>query len=208
MYLDIFYDTICPWCVIGKKRLEEALKSRSHISLKPRWRPFLLNPSMGKNGMDRQTYLHAKFGSPQRAEHVYGMIYQAGRDNGIDFRFDKITKTPNSVMSHRLVFFAEKFQLEEKTVDQIFQAFFFEGQDIGELETLLLIAQKVGLPDDEVLAYLQSDEDIKTVYECDAQARELGVNGVPAFLARDRFVLSGAHEATVLGKFIETAWNS
>ncbi|SCA54815.1 Polyketide biosynthesis dithiol-disulfide isomerase [Candidatus Terasakiella magnetica] len=207
MYIDIYYDTICPWCLIGKKRLEQALESRGHVSLKARWRPFLLNPSMAPQGMDRQTYLEQKFGGPQRAKRVYDVIAQTGHENGIDFQFDKIQYTPNSIDSHRLVYWAENFDLESKMVDRLFQAFFIEGQNIGDQDVLIELAGEVGLNKDDCLLYLDGDEDYNEVIQSDREARELGVHGVPAFVARDRYIISGAQEAKILGKFIDTAWN-
>lgn len=207
MYLDIYYDTICPWCLIGKKRLEQALESRAHVSLKLRWKPFLLNPNMGENGMDRQTYLEHKFGGPGRAKRVYDVIAKTGQDNGIDFQFDQIKYTPNSVKSHCLVTFAEKFDLDKQMVDRLFHAFFMEGQNIGDLNCLTKLAKEVGLDEKKFIQFLEDDDTREAVLQSDREARELGVHGVPAFVARDRYVISGAQDPKILGKFIDTAVN-
>jgi len=207
MYIDIYYDTVCPWCCIGKKRLEKALQSRAHISLKTRWKPFLLNPTMGPAGMDRQLYLSQKFGGPERANRVYDAIAQTGRDNGIDFQFDRIKYTPNSIASHRLVFFAGRFDLEVQMVERLFKGFFMEGLNIGDLDVLVKLASEIGLDKGETRSFLKSDELYEEVVQSDHKARELGVHGVPAFVARERYVISGAQESKILGKFIDTAWN-
>ena len=207
MYIDIYFDTICPWCLIGKRRLEEALESRGHVSLKLRWKPFLLNPTMPEDGMDRQTYLEQKFGGPQRSKRVYDVIAQTGKDNGIDFKFDDIQFTPNSINSHRLIAFAEKHDLESQMVEHLMDIFFMKGQNIGDLATLVKAGEHVGLDSNECLTYLESDEGKFEVMQSDREARELGVHGVPAFVARDRYVISGAQEAKILGKFIDTAIN-
>ncbi|MDV7340313.1 DsbA family oxidoreductase [Terasakiella sp. A23] len=207
MYIDIYFDTICPWCLIGKKRLEQALESRGHISLKIRWKPFLLNPTMGENGMDRQTYLEHKFGGAHRAKRVYDVIAKTGTENGIDFKFDDIEFTPNSINSHRLVAFSERYDLDHKMVDRLFQGFFMEGDDIGNINCLVELARQVGLDRDEVKSFLEGDEGRKEVLESDREARELGVHGVPAYVARDRYVISGAQDQKILGKFIDTAIN-
>ncbi len=207
MYLDIYFDTICPWCLIGKKRLDQALKTRTHVSLKVRWKPFLLNPNMGPNGMDRQVYLEQKFGGPTRAKRVYDAIAQTGYDNDINFRFDKIKYTPNSVDSHRLVAYSTRFNLEAKLVQRFFSAFFMEGENLGDPLILAELAEEIGLDKKDCLQFLQSDELRDIVIQSDREARELGVHGVPAFVARDRYVISGAQEAKILGKFIDTAWN-
>lgn len=207
MYIDIYFDTICPWCLIGKRRLESALESRGHISLKIRWKPFLLNPNMPGEGMDRQTYLEQKFGGPARAKRVYDVIAQTGAANGIDFKFDNIQYTPNSINSHRLVSFAERFDLENKLVEHLFDIFFMQGQNIGDIDVLGDAAAAVGLDRQDAMAFLKSDDGKEEVIQSDREARELGVHGVPAFVARDRYVISGAQEAKILGKFIDTAWN-
>ncbi|WP_135078344.1 DsbA family oxidoreductase [Terasakiella sp. SH-1] len=207
MYIDIYYDTICPWCLIGKKRLESALESRGHISLKVRWRPFLLNPSMGPQGMERQTYLDQKFGGPQRAKRVYDVIAQTGHDNGIDFQFDKIEYTPNSIDSHRMVYLAERYGLESKMVERLFQAFFMEGANIGERDVLITLGEEIGLAREESTLFLEGSVRYDDVIQSDREARQLGVHGVPAFVARDRYVISGAQESKILGKFIDTAWH-
>lgn len=207
MYIDVYFDTICPWCLIGKKRLESALESRSHISLKIRWKPFLLNPTMPSQGMDRQLYLEQKFGGPERAKRVYDTIAQTGKEIGLDFKFDDIQMTPNSIASHRLLSFADQNELGTKMVDSLFDAFFYDGKDIGDMDTLIQIATHVGLDEAETEKFLSSDEGHDAVLQSDREARELGVHGVPAYVARDRYVLSGAQEPKILGRFIDTAWN-
>lgn len=208
MYIDIYFDTICPWCLIGKKRLDAALESRGHISLKLRWKPFLLNPNMPIQGMDRKSYLEQKFGGAQRAKHVYDTIAQTGKSCDIDFKFDHIKVTPNSINSHRLLAFAEPFNLDTHMVDRIFQAYFFEGKDIGDMGVLLQLAHDVGLDKSECETFLNSNAAHQDVLQSDRKARELGVHGVPAYVARDRYILSGAQEPKTLGRFIDTAWNS
>jgi len=208
MYIDVYFDTICPWCLIGKKRLETALDSRSHISLKIRWKPFLLNPSMPAGGMNRKMYLEQKFGGPQRAKRVYDAIAQTGKDCGIDFKFDDIQVTPNSIDSHRLLAFSSLHGLDNIMVDALFSAFFYDAKDIGDLDTLIQIAQDVGLDAAATEKFLRSVEGHDSVLQSDHTARELGVHGVPAYVARDRYVVSGAQEAKILGRFIDTAWNA
>lgn len=207
MYLDIYFDTICPWCLIGKKRLENALKSRAQVSLKLRWRPFLLNPTMVGGGMDRDLYLEQKFGGPERAKRVYDVIDETGRNAGVGFQFQKIKRTPNSIDSHRLCMFAEEVNLESQMVQRLFEAYFYEGLDIGDLSVLIRLAKDIGLDETQAKSFLKSDKYRIEVIESDQKARELGVHGVPAFVARERYVVSGAQEPKVLGKFIDTALN-
>ena len=207
MYLDIYFDTICPWCLIGKRRLEKALETRGHVSMKLRWKSYLLNPNMSPDGIDRQTYLNQKFGGEQRAKRVYDVIAQTGAACGIDFKFDKIKTTPNSIDSHRIVLFAEQYGLDNAVVERFFTAFFLEGKNIGDRKILVDLGEEAGLNKNLLIDFLESDTFIEDVRQTDREARELGVHGVPAFVGRDRYVISGAQEPKVLGKFIDTAWN-
>lgn len=205
MIIDIYFDTICPWCMIGKKRLFAALDAMSQPPLTLQWKPFLLNPTMGDQGIDRQLYLEQKFGGPERARRIYDIIARTGYEDGIPFQFDKIQRTPNSIPSHRLVAFAQEIGKVDEMVDRLFLAFFMEGQDIGQIDVLVDLAVDVGLEKNAVVDLFNSDRFLHDVVETDAKARNLGITGVPAYIARDRYILSGAQDATILQKFIEAS---
>jgi predicted DsbA family dithiol-disulfide isomerase len=205
MEIQVIYDTICPWCFIGKRRLESALALRADISPKFRWRPFLLNREMPPEGIDRTAYLIRKFGSEARVRRIYGTIAETGQSVDIDFAFDRIHRTPNSVDSHRLVMFAERHGLADAIVERLFVEFFLGGRDIGAREILCEIADDVGLDVALVDAFLSSEDDIESVYDENTRAHRMGVNGVPAFVFNDRMVIAGAQEPQVLARMLDAA---
>jgi predicted DsbA family dithiol-disulfide isomerase len=205
MEIDIIFDTVCPWCYIGKRRLEMALSTRPHIKAKLNWRPFLLNPEMPQEGIDRTAYLIKKFGSESRVSRIYGAIGEAGLSVEIDFAFERIGKTPNSVDSHRLVRFAHKHGLAGDVVEALFIEFFNNGRDIGDLRVLTEIAADNGIDAKEIKAYLNSDADVRTIYDENVRAHRLGINGVPSFAFNEKFVISGAQEPQVLARMLDAA---
>jgi predicted DsbA family dithiol-disulfide isomerase len=205
MQIDIIADTICPWCYIGKRRLEQALALRPDTEAVARWRPFLLNPEMPADGIDRTAHLVKKFGSESRMRRVFGAIAEAGQSVEIDFSFESIRRTPSSVNSHRLVRFAEGAGKADACMEALFLAYFINGHDIGETEVLVTIGANLGLDMDAFTAQLESDTDVDYVYEENARAHRLGINGVPSFVFDGHFVTSGAQEAPVLARMIDAA---
>jgi len=203
--IDVIFDTVCPWCYVGKRRLEAALRSRPHVRADIRWRPFLLNPDMPHDGMERGSYLVRKFGSETRVRRIYGVIADAGQSVDIDFAFDRIRFTPNSINSHRLVQFAARAGLGEAAVEALFFSYFINGRNIGEADTLLRVGRDLGLDDKVLSAYLAGYEDVALVYEENASAHRMGVNSVPSFVFNGSMVISGAHEAQVLARLIDAA---
>ncbi len=205
MWIDIIFDTVCPWCYIGKKRLEQALRMRPHASAKIRWRPFLLNPEMPSEGIDRSAYLVRKFGSESRVRHIYGTILDAGQSVEIPFAFDRIRRTPNTVNSHRLVRFAAEEGKEALAVEALFFDYFVNGRNIGEIGVLLAIGRNIGLNAKKLEAYLLSKDDINLIHDENVRAHRIGVNGVPSFIFPGGMVISGAHEPAVLVRMIDVA---
>ncbi len=192
MQLDIFSDTICPWCYVGKRRLARAMARRPQPKLAVRWRAFQLNPGMPPEGMDRDRYIDAKFGSPERAKRIYEAVGAVGASEGIDFNFEGIRRTPNTLMSHRLLRKAASSGLQDALLDWLFQAYFIDGRDIGSVRVLAEIAEAVGFPDAE--GFLAGNNEGEEVRAEDALARRQGINGVPCFIFNQRFLLSGAQE--------------
>jgi len=203
--VQVIYDTICPWCFIGKRRMERALAMRPDIDARFRWRPFLLNREMPPEGIDRTAYLIRKFGSEARVRRIYGTIAETGQSVDIDFAFDRIDRTPNSVDSHRLVKFAETERKAPEVVERLFVEFFLAGRDIGSRQVLRDIAADCGLDSAAVEAHLDSDADIDYVYDENTRAHRMGVNGVPAFVFNDRMVIAGAQEPQVLARMLDAA---
>lgn len=192
MQLDIFSDTICPWCYVGKRRLGRALAQRPQPKMIVRWRAFQLNPGMPSEGMERERYIDAKFGSPERAKRIYEAVSAVGASEGIAFNFEGIKRTPNTLMSHRLLRRAAKDGRQDAVLDGLFQAYFVDGRDIGSINVLSEIGETAGLTDPE--GFLASEEEGEEVRAEDGLARRQGINGVPCFIFNQRFLLSGAQE--------------
>ena len=192
MDIDIYSDPVCPWCFIGKRRLERALSVRPELDVVVHWRTFQLNPTMPPGGMPRDEYLHAKFGSPKPP--VYDVIRAVGESEGIEFAFDDIQHTPNTLDAHRLTRYASRLGFGNAIVETLFQAYFFRGQDIGDQEILTAIATEAGLNGDAAAAHMAGDGDLLEVREEDTFGRQLGIQGVPFFVVAGRYAVSGAQE--------------
>lgn len=205
MRLDIFSDVICPWCYIGKRRLERALKLRPMPALEIRWRAFQLNPGMPKEGMERQAYVEAKFGSEVRARQIYDTIRRVGSSENIPFDFENIKRTPNTVDAHRLIRLAYDSKLQEPVTEALFQAYFLEGRDIGDKAVLTEIGTAQGLAADELETFFDGIEHKAEVEaECTTASR-IGINGVPCFVLNGKYGLSGAQEPEALFPMFDLA---
>ena len=205
MLLEIFADTVCPWCYIGKRRLMRALANRPQPGLVIRWRAFQLNPGMPMAGIDRAQYMTAKFGSLERAQRVFDSVARVGRNEGINFYFDHIQRTPNTLRSHRLLQAAAKIGRESALLDRLYAAYFTEGVDIGDPEKLITMAEKIGLPVETARAAVEGIPEIDMALAEDFQSRRLGITGVPYFIFNGRFGLSGAQEPEVLYSMFDLA---
>jgi predicted DsbA family dithiol-disulfide isomerase len=192
MKLDIFSDTICPWCYVGKRRLARALTLRPQPKLVVRWRAFQLNPTMPPEGIQRERYIEAKFGGTERAKRIHEAVSAVGASEGINFHFERIRRTPNTLSSHRLLRKATQHGLQSELLEALFAAYFVAGRDIGDHQVLAEIATEVGIPDAEI--FLAQGGGIEEVKAEDALARRQGINGVPCFIFNGRFLLSGAQE--------------
>ena len=193
--LDIFSDTICPWCYIGKKRLDKAIQKHPGITIKQTWRPFQLNPSMPAEGMDRQEYLVSKFGSPDAAKTIYDNIYEEGKKEGIDFNFDAIETTPNSFNSHRLLALAYRYDVQDQILEDLFESYFIRGEDIGNPNILLSIAVNNSLNEEEFKNYLSDQQNIEPLANEEIVARNMGINSVPTFIVNKQLVVNGAQSS-------------
>lgn len=194
MQIDIFSDPICPWCYIGKRRLERALAARSDLKPEIRWRAFQLNPAMPADGLERQSYLSAKFGSAAEAQRLYGQISQVGMTEGINFRFSDIAVTPNTINAHRLIRHAARAGRQDAVVENLFRGYFLEGRNIGDSGILVELAAESGLDPEQTRQYLDGADDAALVREEDMRGRQMGIEGVPYFIVNQGYALSGAHE--------------
>ena len=205
MQIDIYSDTICPWCFIGKRRLERALEQKPQPSISFRWRAFQLNPTMPREGMDRTQYLELKFGGKEGAAQVYDAVEAAGREEKLDFAFDRMQRTPNTVDSHRLIRFAEGKGRQDEMVETLFQRYFLRAEDIGDQEVLAAAAEEAGLEKQEAAEFLASGNLREEIVQEDEAARRAGVNGVPCFIFAGRYGLPGAQPPEVLWQMFDVA---
>lgn len=202
--VDIVSDVVCPWCYIGKRRLETALGELTarepELSVSVRWHPFQLNPDLAPEGVDRRSYLETKFGGPQRAAQIYERVSAAARASGLALAFDRIRRQPNTLDAHRLVAWAqhEDPARASELVERLFRAYFVEGRFVGDRDELARVAHEAGYDADAARAMLDSDRLRDAVADADARARELGIGGVPFFIFNGRVALSGAHEPAAM----------
>lgn len=197
--LDIYSDTICPWCFIGKHRLRKALAalgSRHEVSVT--WRPFRLNPQMRRGGMDRKAYRSAKFGSWEESLSLDAKVEAVGKAEGIPFAHDRIRRTPDTFDAHRLVWLARREDLQDSVVETLFRAYFVEGVDVGDPKNLIAVASVAGLNAERAERFLGGDDGADAVREEEANARRMGVSGVPFFVMGGKYGVSGAQEARTL----------
>lgn len=198
MQIDIVSDTICPWCHIGRKRLHRALASRPDLPITIHWHPFQLAPDLPREGVDRKEYLQKKFGGEERARHIYDTIREAGAEDDIDFRFDRIKRTPNTFDSHRLILWAGGAGCQDEIVGILFRLYFEEGADVGDPDVLAGAAAEAGMDGDLVRQLLAGDTDRELVQAEIEVAHRLRISGVPSFIIDEKYMISGAQEPEAL----------
>jgi predicted DsbA family dithiol-disulfide isomerase len=199
--IDVISDVVCPWCYIGKRKLARALElfregNPDGAAPQVTWHPFQLNPDIPEQGVDRGVYLERKFGG--RSTEIYARVSAAGAQVGIPFAFDRVTRQPNTVAAHSLITLAADAGLQDAAVEAFFNAYFIEGRDLTSSQTLTEIACAAGLAEDQVQACLASTQAREHVQAEDAQARRLGVGGVPFFILNRRYAVSSAQDPEVL----------
>lgn len=205
MQIDVISDTICPWCYIGKRRLERALRLRPQIAFDVRWRPFQLDPTTPADGVDRKAYIERKFGSSDKIRPIHAALLKAGEDEGIPFAFEKITRTPNTINSHRLIRWSHSMGVQDAVVELLFRRYFVDGADIGRVETLVAIAAEAGMDAELVEELMNSDADRELVEREDSLARKIGIQGVPTFFVGGRILITGAQDAETIARTIDRA---
>jgi predicted DsbA family dithiol-disulfide isomerase len=205
MQIDFISDTVCPWCFIGKRRLARAIAMRPNLFFDVRYRPYRLDPTVPKGGMDRDAYLAAKFGANAGVGEAQLVIAAQGAKEDIAFDFAAIRKTPNTLDSHRLVRWAALTGAQDEVVERLFAAYFENGEDIGDIRVLAEIADVSGMDGAQVADMLESDQDVSLVEREDRLAHEMGVTGVPAMIFANKVAVSGAREPEVLAMVIDKA---
>jgi predicted DsbA family dithiol-disulfide isomerase len=186
MRIEVASDVVCPWCYIGKKRLEKALVLVQELKPEVRWLPFQLNPAMPKEGMPRAEYRKAKFGSLERSRSLDARVIAEGKGEGIEFAFDRIERTPNTSAAHQLISLAQD---QNRVVDALFRAYFEEAKDIGDPQVLAGIAAQCGVqgwPD-------EGEKRARDVLRLEEEVRELGISAVPTFIFERKLGVAGAY---------------
>jgi predicted DsbA family dithiol-disulfide isomerase len=203
--IEVVHDLVCPWCYLGTRRLMRTIRRRPDLMVELTWRPFLLNPDMPRLGMVRSDYVARKFGGEDRARRLYNSIAEIGRAEGVQFRFDRIRRTPSSVDAHRLVRWAARFGRADGVVEALFAAHFVDGRDIGEISVLVAIATSCGLVPASARAMLMSNAEVDGVHADNLRAHRLGINGVPCFVIGGRHAIAGAQEPEVIERLLDVA---
>lgn len=204
LQLDVISDVICPWCFIGKRKLDAALASVTDFKINLLWRPYQLYPDTPQEGADLSAKMKARYGE-EGARQMRDNIKAAAAGTNIDFHFDKIKITPNTLNAHRLLRWAASTGQQHQIAEALFSSHFEQGRNIGDVAVLLDIAGQFGMDTALLSELFASDRDIAQTRDDDAKARDLGVHGVPAFLAGGKFLLMGAQEPEYLNKFLTKA---
>jgi len=199
--IDVVSDVVCPWCYLGEKRLAAALAEETEAVI-VRWRPYQLDPTIPRGGLDRVEYMERKFGRDGRLEAVHDNLVRLGAEVGLPFAFDRITRAPNTLDAHRVIRWSASTGAQEAVIDRLFRAYFVEGRDVGDRTVLLDIAAENGLDVELVSRLLEQDADVEAVQAEIAEAQAIGVTGVPFFIFAGRLGVPGAQDVAVLRRAI------
>ncbi len=196
--IDVVSDVICPWCFLGKRRLDKALALIPEIKTEVVFRPFFLDPSIPLEGLDRYKYMADKFGE-ERLKTIHDPLIKASHEDGVPYQFDKITRTPNTLDAHRVIRWAQAAGRQSEVVEALFVAYWRDGKDVGDHAVLNEIAKSIGL---DLAADLASDKDKNEVMQETARAQQMGISGVPTFIINQKYGISGAQGAEMLAQAI------
>jgi predicted DsbA family dithiol-disulfide isomerase len=207
--IDVVSDVVCPWCYIGKRKLEAALAelrgAEPGIAVELRWHPFQLNPDLPAAGIPRAAYLEAKFGGRARSDEIYARVRAVGEQVGIGFEFDRIELQPNTLEAHRLIAWAQQRGDASALVERLFRDYFIAGRFVGDRNVLVAAAADCNLPRGEAQALLESDA-LRTEVEGESrEAQDAGISGVPFFIFNGRTAVAGAHDPPTLLQAIAAA---
>jgi predicted DsbA family dithiol-disulfide isomerase len=201
VHIDVISDVVCPWCFLGKRRLDAAVRMVPEIQVRVMFRPFFLDPTIPREGMSRHDYLVGKFGEGA-LDGIHDQLIAIGKAEGVPYRFDLITRSPNSLNAHRLLRWAAVAGTQPQVLEALFMAYWSWGQDIGDIEVLKTVAIVNGFRGEDIERVLKSDEGVKDVLEEVAMAERIGVTGVPTFILNSKHGVVGAQPADVLANAI------
>jgi predicted DsbA family dithiol-disulfide isomerase len=194
--VDVVSDLICPWCFVGKRRLDIAAQDQADLEVQ--YRPFRLDPDLPAEGMDRGQYIRAKFGDDERAPTIEQALMETGEEIGIKFAFETISRTPNTLDCHRLIQWAGSAGVQDIVVEDLFRRYFEQGVDISVHEVLADIGSGAGMDRDLLIELLAGDDDKDFIIQEDDLARRMGIQGVPCYIIAGRYALMGAQDPDVL----------
>ena len=200
--IDVVSDVICPWCFLGKRRLDKAIAMVPEIAVEVHFRPFFLDPTIPEAGLDRHAYMAGKFGE-ERLKTIHDPLIAAGKEDGVPYAFDKITRTPSSMNAHRLVRWAHLIGSQRQVMEALFMAYWSWGKDISDIEVLKTIAIVNGLNGPEIAEELVTDRDKKEILEEAELAQQIGVTGVPTFVVNRTYGAVGAQPVESLVALIK-----
>ena len=205
--IDVFSDVVCPWCFIGKRRLEKAVALRPDVPVEVHYRPYFLNPWVPREGMSRVDYLTAKFGSPERYEKIALRVAQAAANEGLTYNIGALARQPNTLDCHRLILWGGRLGKAARVKQRLMEIYFSEGGDLSDRDVLVQAASDCGLDPVEVRAMLASDADVAAVEQAAKSAQEAGIEGVPFYVFGNVLAVSGAQAPEYLAGAIERAAN-
>ena len=200
--IDVISDVVCPWCFIGKRRLEKAVALNPQIPVEVHWRPYFLNDWIPREGIPREQYLTTKFGSPERYKGIAQRVSAAASAEGLTYAMDKISRQPNTLDAHRLIRWADGIGKAAEMKQTLINLYFTEGADLTDHSVLVKAAAAVGLDADTIRNDLASDKDVAEVESEAISAKEAGIEGVPCFIFGGKFAVSGAQAPEHLAEAI------
>jgi predicted DsbA family dithiol-disulfide isomerase len=201
MQIDVISDVICPWCFLGKRRLDKAVSMVPEAKIEVVFRPFFLDPNIPAEGLDRHAYMAAKFGE-ERLKTIHKPLEEMGAADAVPFQFDKITRTPNTLDAHRLIRWAMRAGKQPAVVEALFVAYWRDGLDVGDAQVLADVATACGMDGREIKILLAQDTDKTAVLTEAKKALEMGVQGVPTMIFNHKYGLSGAQDAATVAAAI------
>jgi len=200
--IDIVSDVVCPWCYIGKHRIEEALKQVTDVPVEVNWRPFFLNPWVPREGISREEYLTTKFGSVEAYKGIAGRVVAAAEQEGLSYRPELVARQPNTIDCHRLIHWADAIGKAPEMKQRLMELYFRDGGDLTDVNVLVQAAADCGLDSSDVRARLATDEDVALVSGNAQEAAEKGISGVPTYVFAQKYAVSGAQDPQMLARAI------
>jgi len=200
--IDIVSDVVCPWCYIGKRRIENALKLVPDVPVEVNFRPFFLNPWVPREGISREDYLTTKFGSVEAYHGIAQRVVIAAGEEGLIYRPENVKRQPNTIDCHRLIHWAEAIGKAPEMKQRLMELYFRDGGDLTDTEVLVKAAAEIGLDADDVRRRLATNEDVELISALAQDAANKGIQGVPTYVFAQKYAVSGAQDPAMLARAI------